>query len=438
MGANLVYVVAAIAALSGLLFGYDTGVISGALPFIKTQFALSPDGEGLVVGGVLLGATFSSIVSGGLTDRFGRKRVILVTALLFAAGSVLAGLAPTVPLLVAGRVVLGLAIGIASFAAPLYIAEMAPPTMRGRLVALNQLAIAIGLLMSYLIDYFFSAGGNWHGMILFGAVPAVLLSCGILLLPESPRWLLLVGDEPQARKLLALVRGTEAIDTELKEIETSLMEEKGDWREFFAPHLRAALIVGVGLAMMQQFTGINTVIYYAPKIYKAAGLSSDSVGILATAGVGLVNVIMTIISLVLIDRVGRRPLLIVGNIGMAVGLFALSITFLFNAGPDVLKIVGIGSTLVYAAFFAISLGPVFWVMISEIYPLRVRGFAMAFATAVCWLSNLIVSYSFPVLLDRFGVGATFLGYAIVTVLSLWFCTKVVPETKGLSLEEIEC
>lgn len=437
MSAMTIYVVAAIAALSGLLFGYDTGVISGALPFIKNQFSLSPDGEGLVVGGVLFGATFSSLVSGRLTDRFGRKKVILGTAVLFAAGSVLAALAPSVGTLVAGRLVLGLAIGVASFAAPLYIAEMSPPAMRGALVALNQLAIAIGLLLSYVIDYLYASSGNWHAMILFGALPAVLLTFGILLLPESPRWLILQGNENLAHAVLKRVRGTDDVGNEFTDIKTSMAEERGDWREFFAPHLRAALIVGVGLGIFQQFTGINTVIYYAPKIYKEAGLTVDSVGILATVGLGLLNVLMTVLSLILIDRVGRRPLLITGNIGMAVSLAALSLTFLLGASPDLMKIVGVGSTFVYSAFFSISLGPVFWVMISEIYPLRIRGFAMAFATAVGWLSNLIVSYSFPVLLDRFGVGHTFLGYALITVASLVFCAKLVPETKGLSLEMIE-
>ncbi|HEY9733837.1 MAG TPA: sugar porter family MFS transporter [Drouetiella sp.] len=437
MGSNFVYLVAAIAALSGLLFGYDTGVISGALPFIKNQFTLSAEGEGMVVSGVLFGATFSSMVSGSLTDKFGRKKVLLTTALLFAAGSVLAAYAPDVNLLVVGRVILGLAIGVASFAAPLYIAEMSPPKVRGTLVAMNQLAIVTGILLSYLIDYFFAASGDWHSMIVLGTVPAVLLALGMLTLPESPRWLVVNGDEDKADAVLKKVRGTDNVAEEFSEIRTSLEQEKGDWREFFAPHLRSALVVGVGLGAFQQFTGINTVIYYAPKIYKAAGLTSDSVGIMATAGVGLVNLIMTIVSLVLIDRVGRRPLLIVGNIGMLLSLGALSLTFLFNASADVLKFVGIGSTFVYVAFFAISLGPVFWVMISEIYPLRIRGFAMAMATALSWLSNMIVSYSFPVVLEKFGIGATFGGYALITLASLIFCMKLVPETKGLSLESIE-
>jgi MFS transporter, SP family, galactose:H+ symporter len=434
---NVVYVVAGIAALSGLLFGYDTGVISGALLFIKKQFILTPEGEGLVVSGVLFGATFSSMVSGRLTDHFGRKKVILATALLFAVGSIVTAFAPSVPLLVAGRVVLGIAIGIASFAAPLYISEMSPPDIRGMLVAMNQLAITMGILLSYLVDYIFSATGNWPAMVALGAVPAVLLGIGILFLPESPRWLVLNEKETEASEVLKHIRGTPDVGAEVDEIKSALSEEAGDWREFFSPAMRGALVVGIGLGMFQQFTGINTVIYYAPKIYQAAGLTSASVSILATAGVGLVNVLMTIVSLVLIDRLGRRPLLIIGNIGMALSLAALSLSSFLNVGKDALMFIGVGSTLVYVAFFAISLGPVFWVMISEIYPLRIRGFAMSFATAVSWLSNLVVSFSFPILLDRFGIGATFAVYTAITLGSLLFCCLRVPETKGLSLEQIE-
>lgn len=437
MGSKFIIIVASVAALSGLLFGYDTGVISGALLFMRGQFHLTPPGEGLVVSGVLFGATFSSMISGRLTDFFGRKKVIFGTAILFAVGSVVTAFAWSVPLLVAGRVVLGLAIGVASFAAPLYISEMSPANIRGALVAMNQLAICTGILGSYLIDYLFSGSGNWPAMVAMGAIPAVALAVGILFLPESPRWLILNQNESLAAEVLKRIRATDKIDEELDEIKTSLSEEQGDWREFFAPHLRKALIVGVGMGMFQQFTGINTVIYYAPSIYKLAGFTSDSFSILATAGVGLINVLMTIISIALIDRLGRRPLLIIGNIGMGLSLAALSLSFLFHASPEALKIVGIGSTFVYVGFFAISLGPVFWVMISEIYPLRIRGFAMSFATAVSWLSNLIVSFTFPVLLARLGVGPTFAIYTLITVASLVFCAVVVPETKGLSLEQIE-
>jgi sugar porter (SP) family MFS transporter len=434
---RFVYVVAAIAALSGLLFGYDTGVISGALLFMREQFHLTPAGEGLVVSSVLFGAAFSCFLSGRLTDYFGRKKVILATALLFGIGSVVTAMAASVDGLIAGRVVLGLAIGIASFAAPLYISEMSSADNRGALVALNQLAITIGILLSYIIDYVFAAGSNWQAMVAVGAIPAVLLAAGLLILPESPRWLVLKNEYDKARCVLARIRSGANNDAELKEIENSISEEKGDWKEFFAPHLRGALVIGLGLGIFQQFTGINTVIYYAPSIYKLAGLTSNSVSILATAGVGLINVLMTIIAVALIDRVGRRPLLIIGNLGMMISLACLSLSFLLHANADILRWIGVGSTFTFVSFFAISLGPIFWIIISEVYPLRIRGFAMSFATAIAWVSNLIVSFTFPVMLAKFGVGATFAGYTLIALASLVFSCVMVPETKGLSLEEIE-
>lgn len=428
---------AVVAALSGLLFGYDTGVISGALPLIGDQFHLSPALEGLVVSAVLFGAIFSSLASGRLTDKFGRKTVILGTAVLFAVGSLLTAFAPTVGLIVAGRAVLGIAIGAASFAAPLYISEMSLPSLRGALVSLNQLAITIGIVVSYLVDYLFTESGNWHAMIAIGCVPAILLGVGILLLPESARWLLLRNREEQATVALKKVRNTNDVQKEIEEIKTSLSERMGGWREFFAPRLRRPLIIGVGLGIFQQFVGINTVIYYAPKIYAAAGMQSHTVQILATAGVGLVNVLMTVVSMFLIDKIGRRPLLVIGNTGMALSLGALALTSLLNISGSALEIVGVASTLAFVGFFAMSLGPVFWVVIAEIYPLRVRGLAMSFATAISWLSNMCVSFSFPVALASLGIGTTFAIYCGICIASLLFTLVAVPETKGVSLEQIE-
>ncbi|HEY9714538.1 MAG TPA: sugar porter family MFS transporter [Chroococcales cyanobacterium] len=428
---------AAVAALSGLLFGYDTGVISGALPLIKNQFHLSPALEGAVVSAVLFGATFSSLASGRLTDKFGRKKVILGTSVLFAAGSALTALAPTVLLLIAGRVLLGIAIGIASFAAPLYISELSHPKLRGALVSLNQLAITVGIVVSYLVDYQFTQAGNWHAMVALGCLPAVLLGAGILLLPESARWLLLRDREKEATGVLKKLRGTHDVEGEIEEIKTSIGRKTGGWRALFTGKLRSALIVGVGLGIFQQFVGINTVIYYAPKIYAAAGMQSGTVAILATAGVGLVNVFMTVVSIFLIDRLGRRPLLVVGNIGMALSLGALALTSLLSVTGKTLEIVGVLSTLAFVGFFAISLGPVFWLVISEIYPLPLRGVGMSFATAISWLSNMCVSFSFPLLLADFGIGSTFAMFSGLCIASLLFTMFFVPETKGLSLEEIE-
>jgi sugar porter (SP) family MFS transporter len=435
---GFVYVVAGIAALAGLLFGYDTGVISGAILFIQKDFNLSAEQEGLVVSGVLFGATFSSLFSGKLTDYFGRRLVILGISLLFVGGSIIAALANSVPALVAGRFILGLAIGIASFTAPLYISEVSPPDKRGGLVSLNQLAITVGILGSYLVDYIFSGQGQWQMMVGFGAVPGVILGIGMLVMPESPRWYTLKGRKSEARLVLARIRGSEDVEKELSEIESTLAEEEqGEWKELVLPSMRRLLLIGLGLAFFQQFTGINTVIYYAPTIFNLAGFESNSVSILATAGVGLVNVAMTIVGVCLLDKMGRRPLLLTGLVGMLVSLTTLSLGFMQASPGEHLKWIGVGSLVLYVASFAISLGPIFWLIIAEIYPLNVRGLAMGLATAMCWVSNLIVSYTFPILIKYAGPSLTFSLYAVITILAISFSYWLVPETKGLSLEEIE-
>jgi MFS transporter, SP family, galactose:H+ symporter len=436
-GPPFIFVVAGIAALAGLLFGYDTGVISGAILFIEKQFNLSPEAKGLVVSGVLFGATFSSLVSGRLTDFLGRKKVLLITALIFTVGSFISALANSMEALVAGRVVLGLAIGIASYTAPLYISEISAKQNRGALVGLNQLAIVIGILGSYAVDYAFSKDGLWPAMVGLGAVPAILLGLGMIWMPESPRWLVLHHKDSEATNVLRSIRGTDDIAFELEDIRSSLHEERAKWSELFTPALRASLIVGIGLGLFQQFTGINTVIYYAPSIFLMAGFTSNSVSIAATAGVGLVNVVMTLIGLFFIDKLGRRPLLITGIIGMLVSLSALAAAFGMHLGGETMKLVGVGSLMLYVASFAISLGPVFWLMISEIYPLRIRGLAMGFATGIQWAGNLIVSFTFPILIEHFGPAPTFSIYAAICLAAILFSVFIVPETKGLSLEEIE-
>jgi len=436
-GVPFIFVVAAIAALAGLLFGYDTGVISGAILFIENQFHLSPEGKGLVVSGVLFGATFSSMVSGRVADFLGRKKVILTTAFIFTIGSIVCAVAPSVEVLVAGRIVLGLAIGVASFTAPLYISEISDKENRGALVGLNQLAIVIGILASYAVDFAFSKEGLWQAMVGMGAVPAVILAIGMIWMPESPRWLVLNHKATDAAAVLKRIRGTDAVADEIAEISESLHEEKASWSELFAPALRTGLIVGVGLGLFQQFTGINTVIYYAPSIFLMSGFTSNSVSIAATAGVGLVNVVMTLIGLIFIDRLGRRPLLIGGIIGMAISLAALAASFGLHLDGQTMKLVGVGSLMLYVASFAVSLGPVFWLMISEIYPLRIRGLAMGFATSIQWLGNLVVSFTFPILIDHLGPAPTFSIYAAVCLAAIIFSIFVVPETKGMSLEEIE-
>ncbi len=431
-----VFLMAAVAALCGLLFGYDTGVISGALLFVKKDFSLSPFMQGVVTSAVLAGATLGAGFSGRLADRFGRRRMIIAVAVLFFISSLLTGLAPSIELLAVGRVMVGLAIGVCSYTGPLYISEISPPERRGALVSLNQLLITIGILVSYLTDYLFAAGEHWRWMFGVAAVPAIILGIGMLLLPESPRWLAGQGRHDEAKDVLRRIRTPEEADRELPLIESHVQEEEGGWKELLAPQYRRALMVGILLAIFQQITGINTIIYYAPTIFQLAGFSSAAQSILATAGVGAVNVLLTILAVRLLDRTGRRPLLLIGIAGMILSLAALGFVFQLGSGSSDLGWLAVISVMVYVASFAISLGPIFWLLISEIYPLRVRGAAMGIATMANWGFNLIVALTFLVLLQALGASYTFWLYSIVSVASFLFAYRFVPETKGRTLEEI--
>ncbi len=443
---RFIYVTAVIAALNGLLFGFDTGVISGALLYIDRSFTLSHFMTEVVVSATLVGAIFGAAVGGRLADRLGRRRLMVAGASVFFGGSVVMGLAPSVPWLVAGRLVVGFAIGVASMVGPLYISEIAPPKIRGSLVSLNQLAVTSGILLAYLVNYAFKGPGGWRWMLGSGVVPAAVLALGMSFMPESPRWLVEQGRREEARSVLSKTRSEERIEDEIDEIERTKEAEDDDFSTLLESWVRPALVVGVGLAVLQQVTGINTVIYYAPTIFKSTGFGA-SASILATVGVGLVNVAATMCAVLLVDRVGRRPLLLVGLSGMALALGGLSVTFFLPGLSGVVGWAAVGSLMLYVGFFAIGMGPVFWLLISEIYPLQVRGSAMGVVTVANWASNLLVSLTFLTLIN----GGTFSGvefggigrtgtfglYAGLSVLSLLFVYWQVPETKGRSLEDIE-
>ena len=434
---SVIYMTAGIAALAGLLFGYDTGVISGAILFIKDQFKLVSSAVEVVVSAVLLGAVIGAAFSGAITDRFGRKKVLIVTALLFAIGAIGASLAASVGVIVFFRLIIGIAIGVASYTAPLYISEISPPEMRGALVSLNQLMITCGIVVSYLVDYVLSGADQWRWMFALGAIPAVILIIGMIALSESPRWLISRNMIAEARVILARVMPQEKIDAEMRSIQGSLTAKEGSWKELLQPWIRPALIVGIALAFFQQATGINTIIYYAPTIFEFAGFESHKVAILATVGVGVVNVLMTVVAIWFIDRLGRKPLLYIGMTGMAISLGLLGLAFNMPSITGALKMITVLGVVFYIASFAISLGPIFWLMIAEIYPLNVRGRAMSLATVANWGFNAIVASTFLTLTDKLGKAGTFWFYTIICVIGIAFCYLYVPETKGHSLEEIE-
>ena len=438
---NFVYVVAAIAALNGLLFGFDIGIISGALLYIKQSFALSTFLQEVVVSGVLVGAMLGAAVGGGLADRFGRRRLTIAGATVFLAGSIGMGLSPSVTWLIGFRFVVGIAVGVASIVGPLHISETAPPSIRGSLGFLQQLAITLGILLAYLVSYAFAptfAGiSGWRWMLAFGAVPAAVLGIGMYFLPESPRWLVEKGRDDEAREVLSRIRADADVEGEMDEInEVSEIESEGNLADLLEPWLRPALLVGIGLAVFQQISGINTIIYYAPTILKNIGFGNVA-SIAGTVGVGIVNVLLTVVAILLVDRIGRRPLLLVGVGGMTVMLGILGLGFYLPSLSGIVGYVTLGSMILYVAFYAISLGPVFWLMISEIYPLRIRGTAEGVASVFNWGANLVVALTFLSLIQRIGRAWSFWILGICCLAAFVFVYFRVPETKGRSLEEIE-
>ena len=435
-----VAMVAAIAAIGGGLFGYDTGVISGAILYIKREFTVDAALEGLIVSAVTAGALVSAMVAGVLADRGGRRLTNIAAGVVFATASMLCAVATSVSTLVAGRFLVGCGIGLTSVGGPMYIAEASPARVRGTFVSLFQLAVTIGILLAYIVCAALAEREAWRWMLGVGAIPGLVLALGMMAMPESPRWLVKRGRRADARAVLAQIDPRCDPDAELALLERDLSSEgQGTWGEVLHRTLRPALTVGVGLAVFQQVTGINAVIYYAPQIFQAAGFSSDQTSLAATTGIGVINVLATFIAIWLVDRVGRKPLLIAGVSGMAATLTVLGLAFQADAAGTSSGNLGHITAVCLAAyivFFAFSLGPIVWLMISEIFPLRNRAQAMAVSTASNWGANFLVSLTFPIMTAHLGSSPTFFIYAALGVVTLAFIIAKVPETKGKTLEEI--
>ncbi|MEO9230350.1 MAG: sugar porter family MFS transporter [Devosia sp.] len=433
-----VYIAVGIAAVGGLLFGYDTGVISGAILFIKSQFSLSATMEEIVVSAVLVGAVIGAVMGGALTGRFGRRKMIILAGIIFTLSAVGTAMAPAVVWLITARVVSGIAIGIASFISPMYIAELVPAKVRGSMVAVNMLAITTGIVVAYLVDYAFSSIQGWRYMFGLAAVPSIALVLGMWWLPDSPRWLISKSKVDQARQILQRARTASDVSPEIADIQKS-MEKQGDGgiRGLFQSSLRMPLIVGLGLAVFQQITGINTVIYYAPTIFKFAGIAATGPAILAGAGLTMVMWIFHVMAIFLLDRVGRRPLILIGVAGQIIGLTILGAAFQFDQLASLKSSVAIGGLVIYVACFAFGLGPIFWLLISEIYPLKTRGAAMSAVTVANWVSNLVVAVTFLTFVGVLGHAGTFWLYGVIGIGAWIFFYLLVPETKGKSLEQIE-
>lgn len=427
--------VTVIAAIGGLLFGFDTAIVAGATRYLKDQFALTSIQEGWAVSVVLIGCMFGAGISGTISDRIGRKRFMLVSAVLFLVSAVGCALPRTMAEFVVFRFIGGLGIGSASILAPLYISEIAPARIRGALISVNQMAIVTGILLAYFINWAFAGVGpsNWRWMYAAGALPSVIFFILLLRVPESPRWLVKQGRESEALGVLSRVNTADLAAVEVSSIKETLAMEKGSLAELFRPGFRRALLIAVVLAILQQITGINAVLYYAPRIFERAGFSRMS-AIGQSTIVGFVNMLFTIVAIVLVDRIGRKPLLLTAAGGMGVSLLLLGAAFKSQAfsGPLIL-----GLILLYIAFFAMAMGPIVWVVLAEIFPTRMRGSAMAIATVILWVSDFAVTLSFPVIADRLNESTAFWLYAAMCAIDFVFMLAVLPETKGKTLEEIE-
>lgn len=431
-----VILISIVAALGGLLFGFDTAVISGTINFIQPYFGLSEVGLGWTVSSLLFGCIAGVFLAGKAGDRYGRKKMLMLAALLFFVSAVGSASAHTLAFFIFARILGGLAVGVASILSPMYIAELAPAKYRGTLVSLNQLAIVIGILVAFFSNYLLVDSGenNWRWMLLVMAAPAILLFFSLFMVPESPRWLVARHQNDEAFKILLKTSGEEFAYSELKEIQQTLKnQEESTFQDLLAPKIRPLLFIGIILAVFQQITGINTIMYYAPKIFANVGQSNDS-ALLQTILIGGTNLVFTLVAMVLIDRFGRKLLIVIGSTGMMLMLAGLSILFFTKQTSGIMVLVFI---LGYIAFFAASLGPALWVVAAELFPNRLRSKGMSIAIVSLWIACAIVTITFPIMLEKLSGGITFLIFAVICLANLLYVWRYVPETKGKTLEELE-
>ncbi|RKQ96878.1 sugar porter (SP) family MFS transporter [Kushneria sinocarnis] len=434
-GRTLVILVSVIAALGGLLFGYDTGIIGVALLGLSKQFALDDTLKQVVTSAIILGALVGCLCTGPLSDRLGRRWSIVLVGLVFSIGSVLSALAPSVGVLIAARFMLGLSAGSATQIIPVYIAEVTPPAHRGKLVVMFQFMVVFGILTAYLVGY--SLGDQWRWMFGLGVIPAVILMLGMLLLPESPRWLLGHGREEQALGILERVRGSrESARQEIDEIKEVAARPEGSWRDLFSSWIRPALIAGFGIAMFSQITGNNAIIYYAPTILSNAGFDESASVLAAVGGAVMIN-LATIFGILMVDRIGRKRFLLWMVPGSAVALVVMGILFMGGApesGPA--QWILVACLAIYMALNC-SFGVCLWLINAEVYPLFVRGKGASVGAFSHWIFNLLVSLSTLSLINALGTSGTFWLYAAITALAVVFIVRYIPETKGRTLEQIE-
>jgi len=460
----IVYFIGFTAALAGLLFGLDVGVISGAEGFIKKDFKVSDRTIEFIVSALLWGAAFGALFSGILSNHFGRRKTILVSAVNFVIGALLCAYAPNETVLIVSRFILGIAVGVASFTAPLYLSEISPQVVRGSMISMYQLMITIGIVLAFLSNTWFATyatidgvtGGHWRIMLGVIAIPAAVMFGGVFCLPESPRWLFLKGFQDRAIDVFRRMKLDEAeIAAEVQEIKDSVKVKQNGFHLLMTnSNFQRAILLGVGLQVIQQLTGINVIMYYAPRIFGMAGFTNTNQQMWGTVIVGVTNVLATFIAIAFVDRLGRKPIMYAGFVTM--GLALLSVGGIFLAGSETKMVMENGvevaasvlrstdyaypaifALLIFIVGFAMSAGPIIWVLCSEIYPLSGRDLGVTFSTGTNWIVNAIVGMTFLSLLHGIGAGMTFLLYGAFNVLFIIFFLLYVPETKGVSLEHIE-
>lgn len=426
-------------ALGGLLFGYDIASVSGAILFIQKQLHLNSWEQGMVVSSVLIGAILGALGTSKFLDKYGRRKLLIWASIIFTIGALGSGFAPEYWTLLVTRTILGIGVGITSALIPAYLHELAPKKMHGAVATMFQLMVMIGILLAYILNYTFqSMYTGWRWMLGFAALPAIILFIGSIFLPESPRFLVKIGKLDAAREVLMNTnKGNEAaVNTAMTEIQEQAKQKEGGWSELFGKSVRPALITGLGAAIFQQVIGSNSVIFYAPTIFTKVGWGVAA-ALLAHIGIGIVNVVVTVVAMLMMDHVNRRKMLTVGSCGMGLSLFVMAAILKFDNGSQAAAYVSAIALTVYIAFYACTWAPVTWVYIGEVFPLNIRGLGTSLCSATNWLADMVVSLTFPTMLAALDIDNTFIVYGIICVLSVWVIHRFFFETRGKSLEEIE-
>lgn len=431
-------VIAIAGSFGGLLAGYEMGIISGAQLFIIDEWNLSAKLQGYLVAIVMVGCFIGAFINGFFADKIGRKKILGILGLVYLIGCICCANSVDIKMLIGSRIINGIACGMANAIVPMYLSEISPKKTRGFFASLYQLSFTIGILSAYLVGFIFSSSANWRAMFLTGALPALILLIMYVFLSESPRWLVLKGRDEEAKKVFEKIEEPELVETQINEIKSSMQNPSEQKKVSIQKWMFMPLVIAIGIMFAQICTGINVIICYAPKIFQSAGFDDPSAAMKITILIGVVNFLMTFVAMYLSDRVGRKPLLLSGAAIMGLSMFALAVSFVFGESlGDLQKWLAVLSIIGFICSFAYSLGPVAWILVSEIFPLEAKGVLMTFPVAANFIFNIVLNALYPVMTETYGIGTTFASFGVICIVSIFFIIFVVPETKGISLEKIE-